>query len=143
MLIELLFGLASEGALRARIWSLPSMVHLMLLQLPLGPKYFLANAALLRVFSVVNFEVEFQGPMFFESFFTLGALVDSVQTAAVNLKDQTSFRIAMIIWLEALSATKKSHIFLKSKINGGHVCSVKQPAKLFKNDNRTSERQAG
>ena len=114
MLIELLFGLASEGALRARIWSLPSMVHLMLLQLPLGPKYFLANAALLRVFSVVNFEVEFQGPMFFESFFTLGALVDSVQTAAVNLKDQTSFRIAMIIWLRALSTTKKA-AFLKKQ----------------------------
>ena len=46
--------------------------------------------------------------MFFESFFTLGALVDSVQTAAVNLKDQTSFRIAMIIWLRALSTTKKA-----------------------------------
>lgn len=55
MLIELLFGLASEGALRTRIGSLPSVVHLMLLQLPLGPKYFLADAALLRVFSVVNF----------------------------------------------------------------------------------------
>ena len=93
MLIELLFGLASEGALRTRIGSLPSVVHLMLLQLPLGPKYFLADAALLRVFSVVNFQVEFQSPMFFESFFTLGALVDSVKTAAVNLKRSNELQI--------------------------------------------------
>ena len=86
MLIELLFGLASEGALRARIRPLPSMVHLVLLQLPFGPKYFLADAALFWVFSVMNFQVQFQSPVFLEALVTLRALVDSVQAAGMNLK---------------------------------------------------------
>ena len=85
MLIELLFGLASERALRAWVRPLPTMIHLVLLQLPLGPKYFLADTALFRVLSVVNFQVQFQCPMLFESLVTLWALVHSVQ-AGMNLK---------------------------------------------------------
>ena len=86
MLIELLFGLASERALRAWVRPLPTMIHLVLLQLPLGPKYFLADTALFRVLSVVNFQVQFQSPVFLEALVTLRALVDSVQAAGMNLK---------------------------------------------------------
>lgn len=55
VLVELLLGLAGERALWAGVGPLATVVHLVLLQLPLGSEHFLANAALLGVLGVVDF----------------------------------------------------------------------------------------
>lgn len=78
MLIELLLRLARERALWTRIRPLPAVIHLVLLQLPLGPEDLLADAALLRVLGVVDLEVESEGAELLEAFVALGALEDAV-----------------------------------------------------------------
>ena len=55
--IELLLGLAGEGAFWAGVGPLTAMVHLVLFQLPFGTKYFRTDPALLRILCIVNFQV--------------------------------------------------------------------------------------
>ena len=87
MLIELLFGLASEGALRARVRPLPSVVHLVLLELPLCPEHLLTDGTLLGVLGVVNLQMQPQSPQLLETLLALGALKDFV--VRVNLENVT------------------------------------------------------
>ena len=83
MLVELLLGLAGEGALRARVGPLPAMIHLVLLQLPLGAEDLLADGALLRVLRVVDLQVEAEGAQLLEALVALRARVDAFGWVAV------------------------------------------------------------
>ena len=87
MFIELLLGLACEGALRARVRPLASVVHLVLLELPLCPEHLLTDGALLGVLGVVNLQMQPQSPQLLETLFALGALKDFV--IRVNLENVT------------------------------------------------------
>ena len=83
--IELLLGLAGEGALWTRVRPLPAMVHLVLFQLPFGPEHLLADRALLRILRVVNLQVKPEGAQLFETLFALWTLKDFV--VSVNLEN--------------------------------------------------------
>ena len=92
MLIELLLGLAREGALGARVWPLPAVVHLVLLQLPLCAEHLLADAALLRVLGVVDLEVEAEGAQLLEALVALGALKHAVERRVDLQRKKLTFK---------------------------------------------------
>ena len=79
VLVELLLGLTGERTLWTRIRPFSPMIHLVLLELPLGPEYFLAHTTLLGILGVVNFQVQPQRPQLLKALFALGALKHSVQ----------------------------------------------------------------
>lgn len=87
MLVELLLGLACERALWAGVRPLAPVVHLVLFQLPLGPKDLLADAALLRVLSVVDLQVETKSPELLEPFLALWTLEDAID-CGVDLEEE-------------------------------------------------------
>jgi hypothetical protein len=62
MLIKLLFRFASKRTFWTWVRSFSAMVHLVLLQLPLGSKHFLANAALFWIFGIVDLQMKPQSP---------------------------------------------------------------------------------
>ena len=84
MLVQLLFSLTGEWAFRAGVGSLTPMVHLVLLQLPFGPKGLVADWAMLRVLGVVDLEVEPQRPRLLEPLFASGALKDFVDRVCLQ-----------------------------------------------------------
>ena len=86
VLIELLLGLASEGAFGARVRPFASVVHLVLLQLPFGTKYFGTYPTLFRVLGIVYLQVQFQRSVLFETLITLGTLVHPIPVWGVHLK---------------------------------------------------------
>jgi hypothetical protein len=64
--IELLLCLAGERTLWTWVRPLSSVIHLVLLQLPLCAEHLLADAALLGVLGIVDLEVEAQGAKLLE-----------------------------------------------------------------------------
>ena len=74
MLVELLLGLAGEAALWAGVGPLAAVVHLVLLELPLGPEHLGAHRAPLGVLRVVDLQVQPQRPQLLEPLLALRAL---------------------------------------------------------------------
>ena len=83
--VELLLGLAREGALGTGVRPLATVVHLVLFQLPFRPEDLLADSALLRVFRIVDLQVEPQRPQFLEALLALRTLEHAVHRC-VNLE---------------------------------------------------------
>ena len=100
--VELLFGLARERALWTRIGSLPSVVHLMLLQLPFGAEDLLTDSALLRVLRIVDLEVEAKSAQLLETFLALRALEDAIHSRVnlENVKKTTRFLLNVLLHSE-------------------------------------------
>ena len=78
VLVELLLRLAREAALWAGVGPLAAVVHLVLLELPLGAEHLLADAAPLGVLRVVDLEVEAQRAQLLEALLALRALEHAV-----------------------------------------------------------------
>ena len=89
VLVELLLRLAREAALRAGVGPLAAVVHLVLLQLPLGPEHLLADAAPLGVLRVVDLEVQAQRAQLLEALLALRALEHAVHRR-VRLQERVS-----------------------------------------------------
>ena len=90
VLVELLLRLAREAALWAGVGPLAAVVHLVLLQLPLGPEHLLAHAAPLGVLRVVDLEVQPQRPQLLEALLALRALEHAVHRR-VRLQGESAF----------------------------------------------------
>ena len=78
VLVELLLRLAGEAALGAGVGPLAAVVHLVLLELPLGAEDLLADAALLGVLRVVDLEVQAQRAQLLEALLALRTLEHAV-----------------------------------------------------------------
>ena len=85
VLVELLLGLACERAFGAGVGPLPAVVHLVLLQLPLGPEHLVADAALLGVLGVVDLQVQPERAQLLEALVALRARVHALRRVAVGL----------------------------------------------------------